>query len=245
MFCVAFACFHFRTHWNEVHEEGNEHADQGVEHAVEGETRNAAIGAVGDGDAQEGDAGDVGQGAFAHELGEKDKGCDGTETVVPEFVQDVGKGFSLEGLCQEHEGDDTEGNQEVFECREGKEGKFPKDKQDSHSCETADQGSDRPVHADPERAFYFRLETDDGCDARIKGNACADIEKLVNQAADENGQRRFDNQFSHGMKGDRFCSGQTLREVSLPLWKDSSHSAKLKDCSCIYSRTSSNQVLKI
>ena len=79
-----------------------------------------------------------------------------------------------------------------------------KDEQNRHSRKTADQGSYRPVHADAEGAFDFRLQTDDRRDTRIKGNASADIEEFVNQATDENGQRRFDDQFSHSSEGEQF-----------------------------------------
>lgn len=88
--------FFLVTDGDDVDEERNEHTDQGVEDTVEGEVRDAGIGTVCDGDTQKCDTGDVGQGAFPHEVGQKDQGRDRKEfSQVAFFFKTVKSGFFL------------------------------------------------------------------------------------------------------------------------------------------------------
>ena len=186
---------------NDVDEERNEHTDQGVEDTVEGEVRDAGIGTVCDGDTQKCDTGDVGQGAFPHEVGQKDQGRDRKEfSQVAFFLQDGGERIFLDGFRDIHQRQDTERYQQILQHREPENAEFADDEQDGHAGQTADQRADRPVHADAERAFDFRLQTNDRGDTGIERNAGSDIEEFVNQATDEDRECRLDNQFSHKPK---------------------------------------------
>ena len=76
---------------DEIDEERDEYADQGIEYAVHGEAGDAGICAMCDGDRQEGHAGDVAQCAFAHEVGEEYQRCDREQLVRVVFSQDGGE----------------------------------------------------------------------------------------------------------------------------------------------------------
>ena len=79
----------FGTHRNEIDEERNEHADQGVEYTVQGKAGNTGICAVCDRHTQECDTGNVGQGAFTHEIGKNDQWGNFEEFAFPCFSDHV------------------------------------------------------------------------------------------------------------------------------------------------------------
>lgn len=171
---------------NDVDEKRDEYADQGVDDTVEGEVRDAGIGTVCDGDTQECDTGDVGQSAFPHEVGQKDQGRDRKEfSQVVFFLQDSGERIFLDGFRDIHQRQNTERYQQILQHRESENAEFADDEQDGHTGQTTDQCADCPVHADAERAFDFRLQTNDRGDTGIERNPGSDIEEFVNQATDE------------------------------------------------------------
>ena len=186
-------------HGQEIDEEGDEYADEGVEDAVHGETGNAGIGAMRDGDGQEGDAGDVGQCAFAHEIGKKNQRRDGKQFARVVFSQDGGKRVFLDGLGDIHQRDDAQRNQKVLQGWQTENTESTDDEKRGHAGETAYQGADGSVQTDPEGVFDFRLQADDRGDAGVKRNPRADVAEFVNQTADEDGQCCLDDQFSHTM----------------------------------------------
>ena len=114
VFRDAFRRFGLCAHRDEIDEERDKYADQGIEHAVESEIGNGGIRTVGDRDAQKSDARDIGQCAFAHEIGEENQRRDSEEIVLPGFVEKMGKRSSFEGFRQKHQRNDAEGNQEIF-----------------------------------------------------------------------------------------------------------------------------------
>ena len=171
---------------NDVDEKRDEYADQGVDDTVEGEVRDAGIGTVCDGDTQECDTGDVGQSAFPHEVGQEDQGGDRKEfSQVVFFLQDSGERIFLDGFRDIHQRQNTERYQQILQHRESENAEFADDEQDGHTGQTTDQRADCPVHADAERAFDFRLQTNDRGDTGIERNPSSDIEEFVNQATDE------------------------------------------------------------
>ena len=79
----------FCAHRDEIDEERDEYADQGIEYAIQGEAGDAAVCAVRDCHAQKGDAGNIGQGAFTHEIGKNDQWGDSEEFAFPRFFKHV------------------------------------------------------------------------------------------------------------------------------------------------------------
>ncbi len=201
--------FHFmcRSERNDVDEKGNEHADQGVDHAVDGESGDAGVGTMRDRDGQKGDASDVGQGVFPHEIGQVFERCDRQRDFLLGYAGKGDARLALDDLGHIHQGDDAGGNQQVGPDRMRFQRYAADDEQRQHTRETADQGADSAVQADTEGAFDFRLDTDDRRDRRIEGRPGTDIEKQVNQAANENGYSRLDYDDSH--------NGQVLYVVFL------------------------------
>ena len=182
---------------NDVDEKRDEYADQGIDHAIDGETRDADIVAVSDRHAQKSDTGDVGQCVFAHEFDKEFERRDGQRMFA---VRRAGKGesrFFLDDFRQIHQRDDTGRYQQIGPDRTGFQRNATDEKQDAHTCETADQRAYRPVQADAESAPDFRLDTNHRRDRRIERCPGTDIEKQINQAADENGNCCLDDDDSH------------------------------------------------
>ena len=188
------------SHGQKIDEERDEHPDQGVEDTVHGETGNAGVCTVRDGDRQEGDAGDVGQGAFAHEFGEENERCDREQPSLVVFPQNGGKRVFLDGFGDIHQRDDAQRNQQILQGRQAENAESPDDEERGHAGESADQRADGAVQTDTESVSDFRLQADDGRDTGIKRNTGADVAKFIDQTADENGQCCLDDQFSHTMK---------------------------------------------
>ena len=198
------------TQRDDVDEKRDEYTDERIEYAVEGEAGDAGIGAVCDGDGKESDAGDVGQCAFAHEIGQKKQWCDREQFFQVSFFKDSRERIILDGFRDVHQRENAERDQQILQRRQPEDTEFPDDEKNGHTGKTADQRADSPVHADTECASDFRLQTDDRCDAGIKRNAGSDIEELVNQATDEDRQRCLDDQLSHKQK----ISGRCFQSMS-------------------------------
>ncbi len=183
---------------DDVDEERNEHADQGIEHAVYGKAGNAAVGSVRDSHTQESDTGNVRQGVFAHEIDEilewsKRKGVFFGQRVVFMFEMM----WFFDDLCQKHQRDDAKRNQEIGQNGMGIEIDAPNQEKHKHTGETTDEGTDCPVQSDTERTLDFRLQADHGRDGRIERRTGSDVEKKIDQTADKNGYRCLDNDNSH------------------------------------------------
>lgn len=188
------------SHGQEIDEERDEYADQGIENTVHGKTGNTGVGTVCDGDRQESDAGDVGQGAFAHEVRKENKRGDRKQSSLVVFPQNGRKRVFLDGFGDIHQRDNAQRDQQILQGRQTENTEGTDDEERRHAGETADQGTDGTIQADPEGVSDFRLQTDDGCNTGVKGNPRADVAKFIDQTADENGQCCLDDQFSHTMK---------------------------------------------
>ena len=136
-------------------------------------------------------------GKYADEFDKEFERCDGQRMFA---VRRAGKGkprFFLDDFRQIHQRDDTGRYQQIGPDRTGFQRNAPDEKQDAHTCETADQRAYRPVQADAESAPDFRLDTNHRRDRRIERCPGTDIEKQINQAADENGNCCLDDDDSH------------------------------------------------
>ncbi len=105
--------------------------------------------------------------------------------------------FFLDDFSQIHQRNNAQGNQQIGPDRAGLEIDAANEKENGHTGETADQCADCPVQTDTECALDFRLDTDNRRDGRIERRPGPDIEKQINQAADENRNRCLDNNDSH------------------------------------------------
>ena len=83
---LRFVAFFFqgmmRFERNDIDEKRDEHADQGVDHAVDGETGNAGVGAMRDRHAEKRNTGNIGQRVFPHELDKVFEGRDSERIFV-------------------------------------------------------------------------------------------------------------------------------------------------------------------
>ena len=182
---------------NDVDEKRDEYTDQGIDHAADGEPRDADIVAVSNRYAQKSDAGDVGQRVFAHEFDKEFERRDGQRMFAVRCAGKRKSRFFLDDFRQIHQRDDTGRYQQIGPYRMGFQRNAADEKQDGHACETTDQCAYRPVQADAESAPDFRLDANHRRDRRIEWHPGTDIEKQINQAADENGNRCLDDDDSH------------------------------------------------
>lgn len=187
---------------DDVDEEGNKHPNQGIEDAVEREVENAGIRAMRDGDAQKGNAGDVGQRAFSHEVRQKNQRGNGKEFFqVASFIKNSGKLVFLDRFGNVHQGQDAKRDKKIFQNGQTEDAQFADDEEDNHAGESTDQRADSAVHANAEGAFDFRLQADDRGNTGIKRYSRPDIEEFIDQATDEDGKCRLHEQFSHRLNG--------------------------------------------
>ncbi len=96
--CVTGDLFVRVAQRDDIDEKRDEYTDERIEYAVEGEAGDAGIGAVCDGDGKESDAGDIGQCAFAHEIGQKKQWCDREQFFQVSFFQDSRERIFLDGF---------------------------------------------------------------------------------------------------------------------------------------------------
>ena len=109
----------------------------------------------------------------------------------------VKKRFLLDDFSQVHQRNDAQRNQQIGPDGVGFQVDAADQEQDSHPGKPADQRTDCTVQPDTKRAFDFRLNANDRRDRRIERRAGADVEKQINQAADENRHRCLDDYDSH------------------------------------------------
>ena len=163
-----------------------------------------------DGDAEESDAGDVGQRAFLQEVDEDLCPWEQAGLIPADRNPDL-----ADDIRNIHQRNDADGNKGIAQDRAAQDVIVMGQVQDTHTREPAKQRTHCTVQPDTYGTFDFGLQTDDCGDSRIEGNPRSDIKKLIQQATDENCKGCPDDDLTHKPQ-ESDCEGISYAENMEP-----------------------------
>ena len=163
-----------------------------------------------DGDAEESDAGDVGQRAFLQEVDEDLCPWEQAGLIPADRNPDL-----ADDIRNIHQWNDADGNKGIAQDRAAQDVIVMGQVQDTHTREPAKQRTHCTVQPDTHGTLDFGLQTDDCGDSRIEGNPRSDIKKLIQQATDENCKGCPDDDLTHKPQ-ESDCEGISYAENMEP-----------------------------